>query len=218
MCPTETTKGRSSKAPTDSKTGHLKRNKDSSSTVKSNPSQNSTSTHVVTEMHKEDQQATGGPNFLGFTSEERADPQLSSGTLAFNLNKHIYSASFIIHSEFASGYNALANSTAEAALGKSSPSDFIPQQQGMNERTKSTSYDHLLVGASNIAKKIEDVEASRTIKLEDLVKLMQNVQPSFKDHDSPEDDLIIVVDDSDDYKEADKDGLHATLNIETEDA
>ncbi|GJS34166.1 hypothetical protein Tco_0532548 [Tanacetum coccineum] len=99
---------------------------------------------------------------------------------------------------------------------------------GMNEETKSTSYDHLFAGidphvladqtqsisegletvltqctidkgASNITKQIKDIEASRTIKLEDLVKLVQNVQPSFKDLDSPEDDSIIVVDDSDEY-------------------
>ncbi|GKG16839.1 hypothetical protein Tco_0361796, partial [Tanacetum coccineum] len=29
-------------------------------------------------MHKEDQQATGGPTSLGVTSEARANPQLSS--------------------------------------------------------------------------------------------------------------------------------------------
>ncbi|GJT53676.1 hypothetical protein Tco_0988730 [Tanacetum coccineum] len=219
----EATKGGSSKAPTGYKTGHLKRNKDSSLTVESNPSQTSASTPVVTKMHKEDQQATGGPNSLRVTSEERANPWLSSG------------------------YDALANSIAEADPGKSAPSDFIPQQQGMNEGTKNTSYDHLFIGtdphvltnqtqyvsegletvltqsttdkgASNIAKQIEEVEASRTIKLEDLAKLMQNVQPSFKDLDSSEDDPIIVVDDSDEDEEPDKDGLHATSNIETEDA
>ncbi|GKB85838.1 hypothetical protein Tco_0958110, partial [Tanacetum coccineum] len=65
---------------------------------------------------------------------------------------------------------------------------------------------------------IEEVEASSTIKLEDLAKLVQHVQPSFKDLDSPEDDPIIVVNDSDEDEEAGKDGLHATSNIETEDA
>ncbi|GJS05524.1 hypothetical protein Tco_0322032 [Tanacetum coccineum] len=70
-------------------------------------------------------------------------------------------------------------------------------------------------GASNIAKQNEKVEASRTIKLEDLAKLVKNVQPSFKDLDSPQDDHIIVVNDSGEDEEADKDGLHATSNIET---
>ncbi|GKF14905.1 hypothetical protein Tco_0056367 [Tanacetum coccineum] len=70
--------------------------------------------------------------------------------------------------------------------------------------------------ASSIARKVEEEEASRTIKLEDLANLVSHVQPSFKDLDSPEDDHIIVVDDSDKDEEADTDeGLHATSNIET---
>ncbi|GJW94664.1 hypothetical protein Tco_0174336 [Tanacetum coccineum] len=166
-----------SKAPTGSKTGHLKRKKYSSSTMESNPSQTLALTPVVTEMHKEDQQTTGGPNSLGVTSEEKANPQLSS-----------------------------ENSTPESDPGKSASSYFIPQQQGVNEGTKNTSYVHLFA------------EASRIIKLENLAKLVQNVQPSFKELDSREDDPIIVVDDSDEDEDADKDGLHATLNIETEDA
>ncbi|GKB12830.1 hypothetical protein Tco_0846753 [Tanacetum coccineum] len=81
-------------------------------------------------MHKENPQATGGPTFLGVTSEARANPQLSSGMSAFNLNKPIYSASFIIRSESASGNDALVVSTVKADPGKSAPSDFVPQQQG----------------------------------------------------------------------------------------
>ncbi|GJX77383.1 hypothetical protein Tco_0324194 [Tanacetum coccineum] len=83
---------------------------------------------------------------------------------------------------------------------------------GTNEVTKNTSYDHLFAGkgASSIAIKVEEDEASRTIKLEDLVKLMSSVQPSFKDLDSPDDDPIIVVDDSDEDEEADE--VYATIN------
>ncbi|GKE90913.1 hypothetical protein Tco_1572008, partial [Tanacetum coccineum] len=66
----------------------------------------------------------------GVTSEGRANSQLSSGMSAFHLNKPIYSASFIIHSESASGNDALAVSTAEVDPRISAPSDFIPQQQG----------------------------------------------------------------------------------------
>ncbi|GKA29292.1 hypothetical protein Tco_0715537 [Tanacetum coccineum] len=152
------TKGESSKRPTGSKTGHLKRKKESSSAMDSNPSQTSASTPVVAEMHKEDQQATGGPTSLGVTSEARSNPKLSSGN------------------------DASTVSTAEVDLEKSAPSDFIRQQQGMNEGTKNTSYDHLFA--------------------EDLTKLVSSVQPSFKDLDSPKDDPIIVVDDSDEDKEA----------------
>ncbi|GKB94500.1 hypothetical protein Tco_0980637 [Tanacetum coccineum] len=183
----EATKGGSSKAPTGSKTGYLKKKKHSSSTMESNPSQTLVFTPVVTKMHRKDQQATGGPNSLGVTCEERADPQLSSG------------------------YDASANSTAEADPGKSAPSDFIPQQQSMNEGTKNTSYDHLFLGtdphvladqtqsvsegletilnqsktdkgASNIAKQTEEEESSRTIKPEDLAKLSQKHKLELEKH------------------------------------
>nr|GEX40537.1 hypothetical protein [Tanacetum cinerariifolium] len=70
MSSKEATKGRSSIAPTGSKTGHIKRKKESSSIMDSNPSQTSASTIVVAEMHKEDQQATD--------STAEADPGLSA--------------------------------------------------------------------------------------------------------------------------------------------
>ncbi|GJV38790.1 hypothetical protein Tco_1417230 [Tanacetum coccineum] len=82
----EATKGGSSKVPIGSKTSHLKRKKYSSLTMDSNPIQTSASTPVVTEMHKEDQQATGGPKSLGVTNEERADPHLNSGMLRLMLS------------------------------------------------------------------------------------------------------------------------------------
>ncbi|GJX85170.1 hypothetical protein Tco_0335944 [Tanacetum coccineum] len=119
---------------------------------------------------------------------------------AFNLNKPIYLASFIIHSESASGNDASAVSTAEVDPGNSAPSDFVPQQQGMNEGTKNTSYDHLFA------------ETSNTIKLEDLAKLVSHVQPSFKDLDSPKDDLVIVMIDSD--KDMDDESQKYKLELE----
>ncbi|GJZ91403.1 hypothetical protein Tco_0663330 [Tanacetum coccineum] len=161
----------SSKAPTGFKINHLKRNKKSSSSMYSNLSQTSAFTLVVAEMHKEEQQASGDPKSLGVTT------------------------SFIIHSESVLGYNASADSIAEADLGLSAPNDSIPQQQGMDEGTKNTSFNHIST----------EEETSRTIKLEDLAKLVSHVQESFKDLGSPEDDPIIVVDDSDEDEEADKD-------------
>ncbi|GJT24816.1 hypothetical protein Tco_0894753 [Tanacetum coccineum] len=243
----EATKGRFSKALTGSKTGHLKKKKYSSSTMESNPSQTLVSTPVVIEIHKEDQPATGGLNSLGVTSEERADPQLSSGMSTFNLNKPICSASFIIHFESASRYDNSADSTAEADPGLSAPNDSIPQQQGIDEGTKNTSFDHIYAStdlhvltnqtksvsegletvitqpitrkrASSIARQVKEEKASRTIKLEDLAKLVSHVQPSFEDLDSPEDDPIIVVDGSDEDEEVDKYEVHTTINDETEDA
>nr|GEV45338.1 hypothetical protein [Tanacetum cinerariifolium] len=195
----EVTKCGSFKAPTGSKTGHLKRKKESNSAMDSNPSQTSASTIVVAEMHKEDHQATGGPTSLRVTSEAIANPKLSSDMLAFNLNEPIYLTSFIIHSESASGNDASAVSTVKADPGNSAPSDFVPQQQGMNEGTRNTSYDHLFAGtdqhvlanqtkslsegleiiltqpitgkgASSVARQIKE-ETSSTIKLEDLAKM-----------------------------------------------
>nr|GEZ64724.1 hypothetical protein [Tanacetum cinerariifolium] len=68
-------------------------------------------------------------------------------------------------------------------------------------------------GASSIARQIKE-ETSNSIKLEDLIKLVSHVQPSFKELDSPKDDPIIVVDDSDEDKD---DKVHATENVETKD-
>nr|GEZ84113.1 hypothetical protein [Tanacetum cinerariifolium] len=206
MSSKEATKCGSSKAPTGSKTDHAKKRKERSLAMDSNPSQPPVSTRIDSRMHKEDRQETGGPTSLGVTSEERANLQLSSGMLAFNLNKLIYSTSFIIHSESASGNDASAVSIAEADLGNSAPSNFIPQQQCMNEETKITSYDHLFA--------VEEEESSSTIKLEDLAKLVSNVQPSFKDLDLPEDDPVIIVDDSDEDEE---DEVHTNTNDEAED-
>nr|GFC39467.1 hypothetical protein [Tanacetum cinerariifolium] len=63
-------------------------------------------------MHKEAQQAAGGPTSLGFTCEEGAHPHLSSG--------HDASEDFII----------------EADPGLSSSNDSISAQQYMDEGTK----------------------------------------------------------------------------------
>ncbi|GJW57824.1 hypothetical protein Tco_0104555 [Tanacetum coccineum] len=201
------------------------------------------STPVDPGMHKEDHQATGSPTSLGVTNEARANPHLSSGMSTFNLNEPIYTTSFIIHSESASGNDASTVSTAEADPRNSAHSDFVPQQQGINEGTKNTSYDHLFAGtdphvladqtksvskgldtiltqpligkgASSIAKQVEEEEASSTIKLEDLAKLVSNVQPSFKDLNSPEDDPVIIIEESD---EEENDEIHATENVKTED-
>ncbi|GJY63242.1 retrovirus-related pol polyprotein from transposon TNT 1-94 [Tanacetum coccineum] len=49
---------------------------------------------------------------------------------------------------------------------------------------------------AKMQQKVREEEASITIKLEDLAKLVSHVQPSFKDLDFPEDDPVIVVDDN----------------------
>ncbi|GJX14753.1 hypothetical protein Tco_0206511 [Tanacetum coccineum] len=67
--------------------------------------------------------------------------------------------------------------------------------------------------ASSVTRQIKE-ETSNSIKLEDLAKLVSHVQPRFKDLDSPEDDPIIVVDDTDEDEE---DEIHAATNDETKD-
>nr|GEV37771.1 retrovirus-related Pol polyprotein from transposon TNT 1-94 [Tanacetum cinerariifolium] len=203
----EATKSGSSKSPTGSKTGDSKRRKVSSLAMDSNPNRPLVYTPVNTEMHKEDQQAIGGPTSLGATSEERANPQLSS------------------------------DFTAKADPGLSAPNDSIPPQQGIDEGTKNTSYDHLsactdLHVLADLTKSISEglktvltqpttknrasstaihgdkeeastvihgdkEEASSTINLEDLAKIMSQIQPSFKDLDSTKDDPVIIIDESD---------------------
>ncbi|GKA09503.1 hypothetical protein Tco_0688834 [Tanacetum coccineum] len=63
--------------------------------------------------------------------------------------------------------------------------------------------------------KLRKLKPSRNNQAEDLAKLVKNVQPRFKDWTLYIDDHIIVVYDSGEDEEADKDGLHATSNIET---
>nr|GEV08149.1 hypothetical protein [Tanacetum cinerariifolium] len=75
----EETEGGSSKALTGSKTGPSRKRKESSLARDSNLSQPLVFTPVDTGIHKEDQQAAGGPTSLGVNSEEGSHPQLSSG-------------------------------------------------------------------------------------------------------------------------------------------
>nr|GEW30592.1 hypothetical protein [Tanacetum cinerariifolium] len=86
--------------------------------------------------------------------------------------------------------------TAEGDHRLSAPNDSIPPQQGMDEGTKNAAILHDKEEAS-IAIHGDKEEASSTIKLKDLVKLVSQIQPSFKDLDSPEDDPVIIVDESD---------------------
>nr|GEU32239.1 hypothetical protein [Tanacetum cinerariifolium] len=162
------------KSPTD----HSKETQ-SSSANDLNPSQPPTSTLVVAGLHKEGQQATCGPTALGVT-------------------RHDTSAAF----------------TTEFDLDKSNPNDLVSQQQ---EKTKfaSEGLETILAkpttgkGASYIEKEIEYAEkqfntfpdlssfddTKKEIKLEDVSKLVLNLDVDFMDLDSPEDDQPIIVED-----------------------
>ncbi|GJT22779.1 retrovirus-related pol polyprotein from transposon TNT 1-94 [Tanacetum coccineum] len=67
-----------------SKTDQSEKDTHSSLAKDKRPNHPLSPTPVVDEMHKEAQQAVGGPTSLGATSEEGANPQLSSGMSAFN--------------------------------------------------------------------------------------------------------------------------------------
>ncbi|GJX38211.1 hypothetical protein Tco_0251514 [Tanacetum coccineum] len=83
-----------------SKIGQSEKDTQSSSAKDKSPSHPLPPTLVVGEMHKEVQQAAGGPTSLGATSEDGVHPQLSS-----------------------------ADSTAEDDPRNSAPNDYIPPQQ-----------------------------------------------------------------------------------------
>ncbi|GKC06937.1 hypothetical protein Tco_0998547 [Tanacetum coccineum] len=85
-----------------SQSGHLKKETKSSSAMDTSPSHPSPPTPVVGKMHKEAQQAAGGPTSLEDTIKDRAHPQLSSG------------------------HDASADFTTEADPRISAPKDSIP--------------------------------------------------------------------------------------------
>ncbi|GJV23492.1 hypothetical protein Tco_1376187 [Tanacetum coccineum] len=186
-----------------SKTGQSDKETQSSSTKDKSPSHPSPSTPVVGEMHKDAQQADGGPTSLGATNEEGAHPQLSS-----------------------------ADSIAEADPGKSAPNDFIPSQQGMDEGTKNYSIDHIFAWANlsflidktksagdglktahidlGTNEKSRSDEISKKINLENLSDLMKDTRSAFFTLDSSQNEPIIVSKEREEVEtEKDKD-THAT--------
>ncbi|GJZ76777.1 hypothetical protein Tco_0641449 [Tanacetum coccineum] len=116
-----------SKAPK----GHSK--KKSSLTKDLNPSQPSVSTLVVTEVHKGTPQATSDQMSLGLTGEEKAYSQLSS-VVSTSTTKPIDTTSVIIHSESASGGDALASLIVGADPGQSDPNKSLPQKESQKAK------------------------------------------------------------------------------------
>nr|GEY68857.1 hypothetical protein [Tanacetum cinerariifolium] len=95
-----------------SKTGQSEKGTQSSSAKDKIPSYHLPPTLVVGEMHKETQQAAGGPTSLGATSKDGAHPQLSSG------------------------HDASLDSIAEADPRLSTSNDSIPSQQGTDKESR----------------------------------------------------------------------------------
>ncbi|GJU46994.1 hypothetical protein Tco_1204260 [Tanacetum coccineum] len=146
---------------------------------------------MVGEMHKETQQAAGGPTSLGATSEEGAHPQLSSG------------------------HDASADSTAEVDPELSAPNDSIPSQQ---DQTKSAG-DGLKTAHTNLGTNEESRadEISKKIKMEDLSDLLKDTTSAFFTPDSPQDEPIIVSDESEEEETKKAEDTHATSHNIPED-
>nr|GEV29430.1 hypothetical protein [Tanacetum cinerariifolium] len=102
-------------------------------------------TPLVGKMHKEAQQAAGGPTSLGATGEEGAHSQLSSG---------------------------------------------------MDEGNKNYSFDHIFTRANHISLKVN---------LEDLSDILKDTRSTFFTPDSPPDEPIIILDESEEEDEVTKD-------------
>ncbi|GJX17510.1 hypothetical protein Tco_0218342 [Tanacetum coccineum] len=146
-----------------------------------NQNQPLASTLVVDGMHKEVHQATSGPTSLGVTGEEGADPQLSSDN------------------------DALAAFTYEVDLDKSVPKDLLSQKQGNDEGTQNISFDHIVVELTSF----DDV--TRVIKLEDLSKLVKDINIDITELDSLEDDQPFMVENDEDEE------VHVEPNAKAED-
>ncbi|GKA47780.1 retrovirus-related pol polyprotein from transposon TNT 1-94 [Tanacetum coccineum] len=102
----------------------------------------------------------------------------------------IYSASTIIHSESASGHDVSAASTTEADPGKTYPNDLEASKAKKEVSIRDDEFN------TSPDLSISD-DAQKEIKLEDLSKLVKNVEVDFMDLDSPEDDAPIIIQDKD---------------------
>ncbi|GKD81372.1 hypothetical protein Tco_1348211 [Tanacetum coccineum] len=168
-----------------SKTGQSEKETQSSLAKDKSLSQLSPPTPVVGEMHEEAHQAAGGPTSLGATSEEGAHPQLSSG------------------------HDALVDSTVEADPRLSAPNDSIPSQQDQTKSAGDGLKTAQIDSGTNEESKADEI--SKKIKMEDLSDLLKDTRSTFFTPDSPQDELIIISDESEEEEEVAKDkDIHAS--------
>ncbi|GKD95564.1 hypothetical protein Tco_1379461 [Tanacetum coccineum] len=127
-----------------------------------------------------------------------------------------YSDFTILHSESTLGHDASADSTTKADPGKSAPNDSISQQQGASYIEKEIEYAKEEFNTSPDLSSSDDKK--KEIKMEDLSKLVLNMDVDFMDLDSPEDDqTVIVKDEEEEEVHAEKDDAEKEPK-ETEDA
>nr|GEU38286.1 KRAB-A domain-containing protein 2-like [Tanacetum cinerariifolium] len=125
----------------------------------------------------------GGPTSLGATSKDEAHPQLSSG------------------------HDASADSTAEADPGNSAPNDSIPSQQDQTKSARDGLKTTHSDSGINEESRADDI--SKKIMLEDLPDFLKDTITIFFTPESPQDESIIVLDESEEEKTK-KDDTHAT--------
>ncbi|GKE20405.1 hypothetical protein Tco_1431917 [Tanacetum coccineum] len=149
------------------------------------PSHPSPPTPVVGEMHKEAQQAAGGPTSLEATNEEGAHPQLSGGMSAF----------LIIEPAMDEGTK---NYSFAHILAGSNPSILVDKTKSAGDGLKTA---HTTSGA-NEESRANDI--LQKVKLEDLSDILKDIKSAFFTPDSPTDEPIIVSDESEEEENAKK--------------
>ncbi|GJR19071.1 hypothetical protein Tco_0967598 [Tanacetum coccineum] len=185
-----------------SQTGQSKKETKSSSDKDKILSQPSPPTPVVGEMHKEAQKAAGGPTSLGATSKEGAHPQLSSGMFAFIIIELVYSASFIftlsLHHDMMLQKIPQLKLILEYLLLRI---PYLKNRVWMKE-PKTTHLITYLQGA-NEESRADDI--SLKIKREYLSDILKDTRFAFFTPNSPPDEPIIVLDESEEEEEVAKD-------------
>nr|GEV46790.1 carotenoid cleavage dioxygenase 1 [Tanacetum cinerariifolium] len=142
------------------------------------PSHPSPPTLVVGEMHKEAQQAARGLTSLGATSEKGAHPQLTRGLTSLGAT-----------SEKGAHPQLSNDSTTEAD--RTNLNVLVDKTKSAGDRLKTV---HTESGAS---KELGADEIKKRIKLEDLADLLKDKRSAFFTPDSPLDEPINVLDESD---------------------
>nr|GEX74602.1 retrovirus-related Pol polyprotein from transposon TNT 1-94 [Tanacetum cinerariifolium] len=126
-----------------------------------------------------------------------------------------FASFFYFHSESASGCDALADSTTKANPRKSAPNDSIPLQQDKTKYARNgLKTAHTDLGTNEESR---SGEISKKIKVEYLLDLMQDTRLDFLTHDSPQDEPIIILNESEEEETERYEDTHITSHDGPED-
>nr|GEW81936.1 hypothetical protein [Tanacetum cinerariifolium] len=186
-----------------------KRETQSSLALDSNPSQPPATTHVVAEMHKEVQQAVGGPTYLGVTSEGGANPQLISNLISqTTCNDEGPNKLSLDHISAGTNPYVLVEQTHSTSKGLETDLTQPTTEKGASKIAQATEEE--ITKSLNLSSSYEN---QKEIKLEDLSKLVKNVHINFMDMDFRI-NLVIIINAS---EEEEDEEVHATKIPDTED-